>query len=133
MKSSHKLWNSIGDNVEKYLNVLRRIAINFNTIARKSNLIAEMKKAPILLAVKKRRSISETKDSNEEADHYSLASANDIFINDDTVYQQVFNPLTVPEEDSMESLYKVCRLLNIVVIIYYTAFINLFSDLEIGM
>jgi hypothetical protein len=113
VKSSHKLWNSIGDNVEKYLNVLKRIAINYNTIARKSNLIAEMRRAPILLAVKKRRSSSDSNkmDDNEEADHYSLASANDIFINDDTVYQQVFNPLTVPEDDSIEILYKVCCLL----------------------
>src|ERR1043165_4418179 len=54
VKSSHKLWNSIGDNVEKYLNVLKRISLNYNAIARKSNLIAEMKRAPILLAVKKR-------------------------------------------------------------------------------
>ncbi|RIA91695.1 hypothetical protein C1645_692396 [Glomus cerebriforme] len=112
VKSSHKLWNSIGDNVEKYLNVLRRIAINFNVISRNSQLIAEMKRAPILLAVKKRGSNSD-RDSvnkmeygNEEADHYCLASAKDIFINDDTIYHQVFNPLTVPDEDTMESLYK---------------------------
>ncbi|GES82823.1 hypothetical protein GLOIN_2v1661590 [Rhizophagus clarus] len=109
VKSSHRLWNSIGDNVEKYLNVLRRIAIHFNTISRNSSLIADMKRAPILLAVKKRRSNSErdsTIKMDEEAEHYCLASAKDIFINDDTVYQQVFNPLTVPEEDNMEVLYK---------------------------
>ncbi|PKC14058.1 hypothetical protein RhiirA5_269102 [Rhizophagus irregularis] len=109
VKSSHKLWNSIGDNVEKYLNVLRRIAVHFNTISRNSSLIADMKRAPILLAVKKRRSNSE-RDSmikmDDEAEHYCLASAKDIFINDDTVYQQVFNPLTVPEEDNMEVLYR---------------------------
>ncbi|CAI2174465.1 1539_t:CDS:10 [Funneliformis geosporum] len=113
VKSSQEFWNSIGDNVEKYLTVLRRIAINFNIIAKKQSLIAEMRKAPILLAVRKRNSNSERINSvnkndfgNEEVDQYCLGSAREIFINDDTVYQQVFNPLSVPEEDYMEMLYK---------------------------
>src|SRR3954462_6533702 len=46
--SSRKLWNLMGDNVEKYLTILRRISIDYDIIAsRHSDLIDEMMKKPI--------------------------------------------------------------------------------------
>ncbi|GBB83162.1 hypothetical protein RclHR1_00010044 [Rhizophagus clarus] len=108
VKSSHKLWNSIGNDAESYLFILRKIAIDFkylSTIACKSNLVAVMKKAPILVAVKK---------ECNEINRYHLTSAENIFINDNIIYQQIFNPLTAPEEDYLEFLYKKlgCRSLH---------------------
>ncbi|RIA78788.1 hypothetical protein C1645_842320, partial [Glomus cerebriforme] len=73
-----------------------------NSIARKSKLVAEMKKEPILIAYK-----------NEGI--CCLASAEEIFINDDDKgYREIFSPLIAPEEDELENLYKKleCRSLN---------------------
>lgn len=109
MKSSSELWNSIGDNAEKYLSVLRKIAVDFTyyrTISVNYNLVANMKKKPILVAVKKKNS-----NSTDEEKIYSLASAKEIYSNDDMLYQEIFNPLTIPEEEVMKTLYNVCYLL----------------------
>ena len=57
-----------------------------------------MKESPILVAV-------EMKDSKKNT---QLTSANEIFINDDIIYQKIFNPLTAPEENLLETLYKAC-------------------------
>ena len=97
--SSTKLWNLMGDNVEKYLTILRRISIDYDIIARQSDLIEEMMKKPILIAIEKGN-------DNKKVNH--LASAQDIFINDDPTYQQIFNPLIAPEDDLIENLYRVC-------------------------
>lgn len=108
VKSSHKLWNSIGNNVDSYLSILRKIAIDFKhigTIARKPNLVAAMKEASILVAIKKE--CHSTSGDNKEFNRSQLASAKDIFINDNIIYQQIFNPLTAPEENDLEFLYKV--------------------------
>ncbi|CAB4474438.1 hypothetical protein RhiirA5_500084 [Rhizophagus irregularis] len=107
VKSSHKLWNSIGNNVDSYLSILRKIAIDFKhigTIARKPNLVAAMKEASILVAIKKE--CHSTSGDNKEFNRSQLASAKDIFINDNIIYQQIFNPLTAPEENDLEFLYK---------------------------
>ncbi|CAG8723512.1 10741_t:CDS:2, partial [Racocetra persica] len=53
VKSSHEFWNSVGDNVEKYLTVLRNIAVNFNSISRNKSLFADMSRAPILIGIKR--------------------------------------------------------------------------------
>ena len=100
VRSSHKLWNSMGDDVEKYLTILRRISIDFDIIARKSVLIGEMMREPILMAIEK--------GNDQMVNHNKLASASEIFINDDPTYQQVFNPTIAPEDELIETLYKVC-------------------------
>jgi hypothetical protein len=116
VESSEKLWNLFGKDVKKYLFVLKRIAADFkyyHTIAKNSNLILRMKRKNILLAIKKQYSEEHAinkrvKNVGKAVNIYSLASAMNIFINDDIIYQQIFNPLTAPEEDSLEMLYKVC-------------------------
>jgi hypothetical protein len=108
VKSSRVLWTSIGS--EKYLNILKRIAIEFNifgNMASKLGLVSKMKKSPILLAITK-----ETREINSEVKEiikYDLELAKRIFINDDKIYQEVFNPLTAPEDEDLENLYKVCN------------------------
>ncbi|GBB83158.1 hypothetical protein RclHR1_00010040 [Rhizophagus clarus] len=105
VKSSRELLNAIGP--EKYLNILKRIAIEFSifgNMASKLNLISEMRKKPILLAITK-----ESREINfevKEIINYRLNSAKNIFINDNKIYQEVFNPLIAPEDDDLENLYK---------------------------
>jgi hypothetical protein len=113
VESSIKLWKLIEGDINLYLNILRVIAIDFKgirNIAKEPILIARMKGALILVAIKKerqeRRSNSED-GNNDEMDRYYLTSADKIFINDNKIYQRVFNPLTAPEEKLLESLYKV--------------------------
>lgn len=104
VKSSDKLWklvNTTDDGIDKYKYFLKKIALDFKIFANKSSLIEEMKTAPILIAIKKKYQ------DEEEINESELASAKNIFINDDMVYQQVFNPLTAPEEETLESMYKV--------------------------
>ena len=114
VKSSDKLWKLIGDDIEKYLSILRRIAADFqwsHTIAKDPILIAKMKERKILVAIKKHYSSinNDAKSTKKNDNNYSsLASAKDIFINDDIIYQQIFDPLTAPEDDFLEVLYKVC-------------------------
>ena len=71
VKSSHELWNSIklsGDNVKKYVSILRRIVIEFKmfgSITRQLSLIEKMKLAPILVAVRKMDNINNNINNNE--------------------------------------------------------------------
>jgi len=43
----------------------------------------------------------------KETNIYRLNTAKKIYINDDKIYQGIFNPLTAPEDDNLEVLYKV--------------------------
>ncbi|CAI2168970.1 19326_t:CDS:10, partial [Funneliformis geosporum] len=102
VRSSQEIYKSIrNDNVDKYLNVLRKLAIDKDLLYEKRDLILKMKKAPILLSVRKQSS-SEI----DEIDKYSLNSAKEIFINDNPVYHRVFSPFTVPDEGYLEDFYK---------------------------
>jgi hypothetical protein len=106
VKSSHELWDSTGRSVENYLDILRRIAIDFDTISnKKPSLIAEMKREPILLA-----KVVEY-NSRRKTNHYELKPAGKVFINDSQTYQKIFNPSVAPEEILLEKMYEVCRLL----------------------
>ncbi|PKC61018.1 hypothetical protein RhiirA1_488641 [Rhizophagus irregularis] len=105
IKSSHKLLQLIG--VEKYLKILKKIANDFSSfgnMASRIGLVSRMKKAPILVAITKesREINSEMKETNI----YRLNTAKKIYINDDKIYQGIFNPLTAPEDDNLEVLYK---------------------------
>ncbi|RGB36391.1 hypothetical protein C1646_758117 [Rhizophagus diaphanus] len=105
VKSSHELLKLIG--IEKYLNILRKIAngfSNFGNMANKIGLALQMKKAPILVAITKE--YREIKFEMKEPNIYRLGMANRIYINDDKIYQGIFNPLTAPEEDNLEIFYK---------------------------
>jgi hypothetical protein len=113
IESSEKLWNLYAGDVQKYLSILRKIASYFDyshAEAKNSILIAKMKKKNILVAIKKQHSEEHAINKNAEkaVNISSLASAEKIFINDDIIYQQIFNPLTAPEEFLLEMFYKVC-------------------------
>lgn len=71
-----------------------------------------MKEEPILVGMKKKKGSSLGGISKED-DDYCLASANEIFISDEMIYQRIFNPLTVPRK-SLKDFYKVCLNLRII-------------------
>ena len=111
VKSSSEFLSS-GDDIEKYFGILRIISGNFHMIQHNTSLLSQMKKTPFLLGLKKQAGNSQNKmseeggKSDEEPNKYKLAVAKDIFINDHTVYQRVFNVLTVPRDD-LENFYEV--------------------------
>ncbi|EXX52939.1 hypothetical protein RirG_248640 [Rhizophagus irregularis DAOM 197198w] len=101
VKSSYELWKSTDYSVETYVNILRRIAIDFDTIAsKKASLIAEMKREPILLA-----KVVEF-NGRRKTNHHELKSAGEIFINDCETYQKIFNPSVAPEDTLLENMYE---------------------------
>ncbi len=123
VRSSREVWNLIG-NYENYLTILLRI--NYDEIVKhKPGLIESMKEATILAAVTH---------VGKEA-KYRLALAEEIFIDDDAAYQEVFKPWTAPNHDGLKDLYKVrfllCHILvnDIKIILFYF----FFSFLEFGM
>jgi hypothetical protein len=139
VRSSHELLNSVGD--ERYLYFLKLIAFDLGKISKKQSLIAEMKSAPILVAFQRKNPSFDIGD-NRGFDYFTLASAKEIFINNNTKYQRIFNPLVAPgNDDLMENLYRVCFLLlslfisilrHILIYSICTFIINL-SNLGIGV
>jgi len=123
VRSSREVRNLIGN--ENYLTILNRIAKDYRKIAIKPGLIESMKEATILAAVTH---------VGKEA-KYRLALAEEIFIDDDAAYQEVFKPWTAPNHDGLKDLYKVrfllCHILvnDIKIILFYF----FFSFLEFGM
>ncbi|CAG8463812.1 12087_t:CDS:10 [Funneliformis caledonium] len=98
VKSSHVIWGLMEDNVEKYLNILKRIAFDYHYLSRYTGLLRKMSTEPILVAITSGQ-------AEGRKVHCRLASANEIYINDDTIYQQVFNPFTAPEDCNLKNLY----------------------------
>ena len=76
--------------------------MHIDTITCKLNLAAV--ESILLVAIKKERLSNSGDNINGD---YRLSSAEDIFINDNSGYQQIFNPLTAPEETYLENLCKV--------------------------
>jgi len=74
------------------------------------DLIEKMKRAPILVGIKKKKFSSKMKESDfndEDNDNCYLTTASEIFVNDELIYQRVFNPLTAPKNQYLEEFYKV--------------------------
>lgn len=96
---------------ERYLGVLRQIAGQIYMIKSNQKLFNDMKTKPFLVGIKRTiLSPKTTEDtSNEEASEdfvqHRLAKASDIFISDDTMGQQIFNPLSAPMEPILEEFY----------------------------
>ena len=103
MRSSRKIWESIGNKENakndkketEYLTILEEISNEFRTID--PGLIQRMKEASILAAIKY--------DGSKIT--YHLDMARNIYINDDTEYQKIFNPLTAPIDFRLYHLYRV--------------------------
>lgn len=106
INSSVRLWESIGNDIEKYLSILRNIASSIIYIRNNpKDIISAMKKAPVLVGItkEKKKIDSEIK----EVKRYHLVSAENVFICDDESYRDILNPMTAPEENVLEEFYKV--------------------------
>ncbi|KAG9304270.1 hypothetical protein G9A89_019832 [Geosiphon pyriformis] len=112
VRSSHEFLN---DDVERYLSVLRMIAVNFNVIRQNSQLYTDMKRSAILLGFKKPIKDSNSKPGPHDIDRTDddnsdnvcqLAIAKDIFLNDSSTHQRMFNPLVAPDDEYMEKFYE---------------------------
>lgn len=105
---------------ERYLSVLRQIAGQYYMIKSNGKLLNDMKTKPFLVGIKRTTlvpkvgdasavvSTTDVKTTDEQADdfvQYRLAKATDIFISDDPMSQQIFNPLSAPMEPSLEDFY----------------------------
>ncbi|KAI7866109.1 uncharacterized protein EV154DRAFT_475102 [Mucor mucedo] len=96
---------------ERYLSVLRQIAGQIYVIKSNQKLFQDMKTKPFLVGIK--RTILSPKitddtaneEPNEDFVQHRLAKASDIFISDDTMGQQIFNPLSAPMEPQLEEFY----------------------------
>lgn len=104
--SSVKLWKLIGNDIEKYLSILRNIASSIIYIRNNpKDIISAMKKAPVLVGITKEK---ENIDSEiKETKRYHLVSAENVFICDDESYRDILNPITAPVENILENFYKV--------------------------
>ncbi|KAG0222294.1 hypothetical protein B0O80DRAFT_113406 [Mortierella sp. GBAus27b] len=116
--------------VESYKSILRQIATHMHIIRTHKSLLDEMIRAPFLLGEKRINQDSDeeslsgetvadgkqdagSEDDNAADDglgqvvvHYKLARANEIYLVDDTVLQQIFTPFCAPMEEILESLYE---------------------------
>ncbi|KAK4520409.1 Vacuolar protein sorting-associated protein 13 [Mucor velutinosus] len=114
VKDPQRYWELSGGG-ERYIEVLRQIAGQFNLIKSDRQLLNDMKTKPFLVGTK-RTTLSEQQQqqeklgndedvAEEEFVQYRLAKAADIFINNDTMAQQIFSPLSAPMEEVLEEFY----------------------------
>ncbi|ORX44853.1 hypothetical protein BCR36DRAFT_334006 [Piromyces finnis] len=95
-----------------YLSLLRRIATNINVLSK--SLLNEMKNSPFLLCniINNEDTIDDDKTKIEDdillesrSYNYKLEKASNIYLIDDTILQQIFNPLSAPMETLIEDMY----------------------------
>ncbi|GAN09771.1 HATPase_c domain protein [Mucor ambiguus] len=114
VKDPQRYWELSGGG-ERYIEVLRQIAGQYNMIKTNRQLLNDMKTKPFLVGTK-RTTLSEQQQQQEKLDNgedvaeeefvqYRLAKASDIFINNDTMAQQIFSPLSAPMEEVLEDFY----------------------------
>ncbi|KAI8099843.1 uncharacterized protein BX664DRAFT_273355 [Halteromyces radiatus] len=127
VKDPQRFWDLCGGG-ERYLTVLRQIAGQYYQIKNHRDLLQAMKTQRCLVGVKRSSITEDTMGSGsdsvqalnnnhddddstvdgakeEEFVQYRLAKASDIFINDDTMGQHIFSPLSAPMEPILEEFY----------------------------
>ncbi|RIA98236.1 hypothetical protein C1645_750373 [Glomus cerebriforme] len=93
VESSREVWESVGRDTENYKFILQKLADDFNNIEENPDLITRMKAEPILLGV-------------SEGKKYDLDSVENIYINDDAVYIEIYNELSMIPKGYSKFLYK---------------------------
>ncbi|KAL9545961.1 hypothetical protein MBANPS3_006886 [Mucor bainieri] len=115
VKDPQRYWELSGGG-ERYLEVLRQIAGQYNMIKSNRQLLSDMKTKPFLVGMKRSTLSEQQQQQQEKSDkdedvpeeefvQYRLAKASDIFINNDTMAQQIFSPLSAPMEEVLEDFY----------------------------
>ncbi|CAG8625260.1 16108_t:CDS:10 [Gigaspora margarita] len=99
INSSRKFWSN-PNNRNSYVRILGTIAYNYESINKKKpGTLDKMKQSPILLGTK-------NQGIEENIDNYKLAYANEILINDNARYRNLFDPLVCPYTDQMAKFYQ---------------------------
>ena len=109
VKTPDHFLNTMG--VESYLGLLRQLAAHYSLLKNDKSLYRDMKNRPFLLGLKSTSNTgSDGKSGGDSltsrATQYKLAKASDIYLIDDTVLGQLFNPLGAPIEAIIESMYQ---------------------------
>ncbi|KAJ3334211.1 hypothetical protein HDU76_006583 [Blyttiomyces sp. JEL0837] len=94
---------------EKYLQLLRTIAANFQDLQRLP-VFNDMKRSKFLIGIRVEKGDHQADHGDdgkdrEETVHYHLADASSICLLDDPVLGQLFTPLTAPMERLLEDMY----------------------------
>ncbi|KAI8067960.1 hypothetical protein BC940DRAFT_273450 [Gongronella butleri] len=124
VKDPQRFWELCGGG-ERYLTILRQMASQADQLKKDRALFRQLSSTPCLVAIKRTTSDNDkqTEDNtnannkhDDAANHaksddpddfiqYRLARAADIYINDDSVSQQIFAPLSAPMEPLLEEFY----------------------------
>lgn len=106
--------------LEKYLNLMRKLHVNMAALKKDKELWQEMKKQPFLLAYRevvteKSRSLLDAAEQDDEDDpdagtikrEYSMQTAGNIVVVDDLIVFNMFRNhlVAAPQEESLEDLY----------------------------
>lgn len=89
-----------------YMTVLRQLAVHYPTLQGNKKLLKEMKARAFLVGIRANGANPTTANSPEPETLFKLARAEDIYLIDDTVLGQLFNPLGAPIEVILENMYQ---------------------------
>jgi hypothetical protein len=101
---------SVLQSPEKYLSLLKSLAVELSILKKDKELFKKMKTSPWLLGSKEisqGRSSDSTEDDEPPIRQYQLATANEIVITDDYIAYRLFKDslLCAPEDDTLEAFY----------------------------
>ena len=98
---------------EKYLALLKKIALEWSSLKRDDNLVHALKQSSCLGAYKEIVGVDSGSKDEDNVKEFLLAKAQDIYIQDDITAYRVFKGqiAVAPEDEALEALYKVCFLL----------------------
>ncbi|KAI9197496.1 uncharacterized protein BJ171DRAFT_519741 [Polychytrium aggregatum] len=92
---------------EDYLAMLRQLAAHYPTLKQNRTLVRDMKSSAFLIGV-----VNDGQATDETGEYgssdklrYKLTRAGDVYLIDDTVLGQIFNPLSAPMEAILEDMY----------------------------
>lgn len=103
---------SVFQSSDKYLDLLRTLAVDLATLKRDKELWKKMKASPFLLGSKEisapKEKLVDVEEEEGPIKHYQLAAPNEIIILDDYIGFRLFKDrlLVAPEEDLLEDFYK---------------------------
>ena len=98
VKSPRDFLDSSG--IDVYMGLLRQIAANYNMLKQNSWLVSQMRNSAFLIG-----RVSGSLGKEDEAVRVKLAKASEIFLIDDTVLSQIFQPLGAPMDEMLEFMY----------------------------
>ncbi|KAJ3270556.1 hypothetical protein HDV01_007706 [Terramyces sp. JEL0728] len=97
IQNPDRFLENLNNNHSSYLEIIRILATNITTMQQHSQMYKLMKRSAFLPAFQY--------DDKGSSNNFQLASANDIYLIDDTILAQLFQPLGAPMEEILERFY----------------------------